>query len=245
MANTPQVVVNPAITLPAITHADVCVDGTIDLPPANPSGGSGNFSYSWTTVSGTPHTSSLQDPAPFSPTVTGPHSYNVLVTDAGFSTTSGGLAVCTMTRNVDFAVNPLPVNKTIAPNAALICYNTPTLINIPASQAGVRYYVYRTDNTPVGDVLGDGGLVSVGTGLLTANTSFYAVAVNVTTNCSRTLNTVTVNVNPRFELAQLHQSQNICINFAADIRVNMTGGVGPYTVNYTAGVSRSLQEPTT
>jgi hypothetical protein len=234
MTNTPQVVVNPAITLPAITHADVCIDGTIDLPPANPSGGSGNFSYSWTTVSGTPHTSSLQDPAPFSPTVTGAHSYNVLVTDAGFSTTSGGVAVCTMLRNVGFAVNPLPVNKTIAPNAALICYNTSTLINIPASQAGVRYFVYRSDNTPVGDVLGDGGLVSVGTGLLTANTSFYAVAVNVTTNCSRTLNTITVNVNPRFELAQLHQSQNICINFAADIRVNMTGGVGPFTVNYSA-----------
>jgi hypothetical protein len=234
LTDNPEVVVNSQLTMPALTHPAVCLNGDIDLPAANPAGGTGTYDYSWTTNQGTGYTGSVQNPPAFPATVTGNHSYTVAVTDQGFHTLSGGVT-CQVSRNVEFVVNPLPDVKTIAPETEDICYNTATDINIPASQSGVRYYVYRaSDDFEIGNVLGGGGLVSVSTGLLTETTGFYAVAVNTTTLCSRTLNTVTVNVNPRFQLAQFQENQSICNNDAADIRIVMTGGVGPYTVNYTA-----------
>jgi PKD repeat protein len=234
LTDTPLVTVNPQLTMPALTHPAVCVDGEIDLPQASPAGGSGTYSYSWSTNSGTPYSSTVQNPDPFTPTVTGNHSYTVVATDAGFLATSGGVS-CQVPRNVDFVVNPLPDNKVIAPQASLICYNTSTSINIPASQSGVRYYLRRaSDHAELGNVLGNGAQVSVSTGLLTATTDFYVVAQNTTTLCSRTLNTVTVNVNPRFQLAQLQGVPAVCSGYSTNIRVVMTGGVGPYTVNYTA-----------
>ncbi|MGF1587445.1 MAG: hypothetical protein ACFCUM_19165, partial [Bacteroidales bacterium] len=49
----------------------------------------------------------------------------------------------------------------------------------------------------------------------------------------------TIIVRPRFQLAQLGNNHGICSSASTTIRVTMTGGVGPYTVNYTAnGVPR-------
>ena len=232
MTQTPLVTVNPNLTLPNLSHSNVCLDGLVDLPQANPAGGSGTYTYSWTGTGG--YTNNVQDPAAFTPGTSGAHSYDVTVTDQGFKTASIDNTVCTVSDNIAFTVNPLPALKTIAPVLSLVCYNTGTNINIPLSVVGIRYDIYKTAGPVlVGSVNGNGGTVSVPSGNLTANTSFYGVAVNTTTLCDVTLNTITVNVNPQFSLAQFMDNTSICINTAANINVVMTGGTSPYTVNYT------------
>ena len=47
----------------------------------------------------------------------------------------------------------------------------------------------------------------------------------------------TIVVRPRFQLAQLHDDASICVGFSTNFNIAMTGGVSPYTANYTRGVT--------
>ncbi len=240
--DTPGVTVNANVILNAISHSDICQDGQIDLPDAPASGGStgaAGFSYAWT---GTDITGTIttKDPAPFNPVLSGTHNINLLVTDANFrNVVSTDNTTCTASRNMSFEVNPVPLNKSVSPQSTPICYNTPTNIQILASQNGIKYTVYRkADDTLLGSVDGNGGLVSVPTGNLTATTQYYVIASNIVTSCVfRLSDEPTVIVNPRFQQAQLQSSQSICVNSGTTINVKMTGGVSPYTLVYSDGVT--------
>jgi gliding motility-associated-like protein len=152
-------------------------------------------------------------------TITTPASPTSTVTGLSYGahtfrwTVSSALGICANTiDDVIITRNQNPDDKTIAVAASPICYNSSTNINIPASQAGIRYDLYKTVGSVfVASVNGVAGVqVSVSTGALTANTSFYVVAVNTTTLCQRTLNTVTVNVDAATVAGSVTGGSTVC-----------------------------------
>ena len=159
----------------------------------------------WTRQSGTGTITDINDPT-------------TTITGLGYGSSvfrwriTSALGICAATQdNVTLTRNQNPDDKTIAPASTPICYNSSTNINIPASQVGIRYDLYRSVGPVlVGSVNGTGGLVSVSTGALTANTNFYVVAVNTATTCNRTLNTVTVNVDPATVAGSVTGGSTVC-----------------------------------
>ena len=51
--------------------------------------------------------------------------------------------------------------------------------------------------------------------------------------CAGTPFNLTVTVRPQFTLAQLHNDASICNNTSTNFNIILTGGVSPYTINYT------------
>ncbi|WP_041264051.1 T9SS C-terminal target domain-containing protein [Bernardetia litoralis] len=95
-------------------------------------------------------------------------------------------------------VLPLPLDRTIIANPAIIALGSSSNIEIPNSQTTVNYQLQDVSNgnanigTPQ---TGTGGTLSIPTGNLTSTTDFRVVATNIITGCERVLNTTTVTIN--------------------------------------------------
>jgi len=195
MSNTPTINVNPNITITDLNHNDICLDGTIDLPAAVASGGTGNFTYAWTGTGG--YTNNTQNPDPFSPSSTGPHSYTVVATDNGFRTASSDNTVCTVADNIAFTVNPLPaINMSLSDPS--ICIGQTATITLANSVSGTRYQLrLDSDNSNVGSpVNGNGGDIVFNVNPL-VTTTYNVLATIVATGCEgQVTDKSTVTVNP-------------------------------------------------
>lgn len=116
-----------------------------------------------------------------------------------------------------------------------ICYNTvpSPLIQATMPTGGNGEYEYQWQSSPdnatysniEGATSGEYAPLS-----LTASTYFR---LNVTSgNITASSQSVVVEVNPRFELAQLLDNITIYNNTATNIKVSITGGTPPYIINY-------------
>ncbi len=183
----------PTLTLGTISPTVYCAGTTISVPftitgtfdatntfTAELSNASGNFGTITASQTGT---------SPISltvPTTVGT-GYKIRVRASNPATTSSSSADITVS---------LPADKIVVANPASVTTGNSSNIQVPASETGVNYQLQITPaNTNVGTaVAGTGGTINLPTGNLTATSSFRVVATNAT-NCTRTLNTVTVTLN--------------------------------------------------
>jgi hypothetical protein len=179
------------------------------------SGGSGNYSYSWT--SDPPgFTSNLASPAVFPSATT---TYSVQVGD-GFSTITGSATV---------TVHPKPF-ASAGPGAA-IPYGTNTTLNGSASGGSGNYSYYWTSNPPGFS----SSVISPVVTNLTQSTIFQLIVTDQTTGCvsepSEVLITVTgspLACNPVATPAIL------CKGLATQLRAMAGGGSGTYTYSWSS-----------
>jgi PKD repeat protein len=231
MSNTPTVNVNPNITIIDLNHPDICFDELIDLPSAAASGGTNNFTYAWTGTGG--YTSNVQNPAPFSPSATGSHSYTVVATDNGFRTASADNTVCTVSDNITFTVNPLPaINMSLSDPS--ICLGQTATITLANSVSGTRYQLrLDSDNSNVGSpVNGTGGNIVFNVAP-TATTTYNVLATITATGCNNEVtdkSTVTVNPLPEPDISG---ANNVC---QTDEEIYTTPYVAGHTYNWSANL---------
>ncbi len=239
LSDNPVIYGNDRVQINAMSHSDICEYENIDLPNAPSQEGSiGNAGFEWEWT-GTSIVGTITDrnPAPFLPTTTGTHNINLLVTDANFrDNVSNDNTVCTASRNLSFEVNLQPIDRNVSA-PALICYNTSAEITIESSENNITYLLYTIGGTFVNSNTGSGGDITISTGALTSTTQYYVIArdENFATDCERRLtDEPTVTVNPQFQLAQILEDAAICSGASYNFRIEMTGGVAPYDLEYSA-----------
>ncbi len=235
MSNTPTVNVNPNITITDLNHPDICFDGLIDLPSAVVSGGTNNFTYAWTGTGG--YTSNVQNPAPFSPSATGSHSYTVVATDNGFRTASADNTVCTVSDNITFTVNPLPaINMSLSDPS--ICIGQTATITLANSVSGTRYQLrLDSDDSNVGaPVNGTGGDIVFNVAP-TVTTTYNVLATITATGCDNEVtdkSTVTVNLLPE---PVISGPVNVCQHFSNTVSYSVVDVANhTYFWNVTNGI---------
>ncbi|WP_375562050.1 HYR domain-containing protein [Bernardetia sp. OM2101] len=187
----------PTITLGTITPITYCPTATISVP----------FTFSGAFGAGNTFTAQLSDengnfviplventfnspislfiPASATPST----NYRVRVIGSDPFTTSA---------EFDVTVLPLPLDRTIIANPAIIALGASSNIEIPNSQTTVNYQLQDVSNSNANigtPQTGTGGTLSIPTGNLTSTTDFRVVATNPVTGCERILNTVTVTIN--------------------------------------------------
>ncbi|RKD87677.1 T9SS type A sorting domain-containing protein, partial [Mangrovibacterium diazotrophicum] len=130
------VIVNPAISVDAGTDVYVCYEDNEVTLTATPSGGSGSYSYLWSTGATT---------ASITVSPTSDTNYSVTVTDTGFSPTNG--VACSATDDVDVIVNP--AISVDAGTDVYVCYedNEVTLTATPSGGSGSYSYLWSTGAT--------------------------------------------------------------------------------------------------
>jgi PKD repeat protein len=162
----------------------ICADGSQSQLFATASGGSGVYSYSWSSIpAGSPvWASALQNPM-VSPGVT--TTYMVQVND-GYNTASASAMV---------VVNPLPLQYNVTGGGIYCVSGMGIPVGLSGSQANTSYQLMQ-GGLPVGPaVFGTGNQISFGN---QTNAGVYTVvATNLTTGCVNTMNgSTSVTVNP-------------------------------------------------
>ncbi len=231
MSGTVSVSINPLPTdiAPTAQTASFCAGNSTNIQIANSQAGvkyqlrdNSNNALIGSTVSGNNGTINLPTGTLSATTV-----FNVLAT---FNSTS---CFVQMTSTVTVTVNPLPTDIAPVAQAASICNNSSTNIQIAGSQSGVSYQLRNNFlNTNVGSaVAGNGGTISLSTGTLITSTTYNVVATNTTTTCALQMSsTVTVTVNPVIGNNNISAAQTICSgNTPAALAGSApTGGSGTY-----------------
>ena len=153
----------------AATPNEICVGETSQLL-ATGAGGSGTYTYSWTSIppGSPPWTSTLSNPvvSPFANT-----AYTVTVND-GYNTA---------TASVNIVVNPLPVQYPVTGGGPYCSGGSGVPVGVQNSQNGVVYRLYR-NQTQVGlPVDGNGGAISFGNQLAAGN--YFVKGTRTLTGC--------------------------------------------------------------
>jgi len=181
MDDTITVTVNPELAAAIPVLDNQCIDTPVDLPAVIVTGGSGTFSYMWT---GTEDPADVEDPGPFTTTIAGTHTYTATVVDEGFltlSTGGGDPTTCTAEDTETLLVHPLPGDRTVTVDNALVCFNTGTTLNIENSEIGMTYEVWNsTLGTLYGSQEGNGTTLVFPTGNLTTDVTFRILAHSTT-----------------------------------------------------------------
>ena len=118
-----------------------------------------------------------------------------------------------------------------------ICYNTTPspLTEFTAPTGGTGTYTYQwqssSDNTTWTNIAG-ATLAGYTPPALTANT-YYRRTVTSGNYTPVQSNSVLITVSPLITLAQLHDNITISNNASTDFNVTISGGISPYTINYT------------
>jgi gliding motility-associated-like protein len=165
---------------PVITPEDAnqCLNNVVTYSTPSITG----HSYLWTIVGGTPATGTGN-----SITVTwntiGSGSISVVENNSGI----------TGTDVVNVVVDPMPNAALVVSTPATVCYNSPAIITVNASQTGISYQL-REGAIPVGSpVAGTGGNIGLTSLPLTTSTTFNVLAYN--NGCSTQLTqTVTIGI---------------------------------------------------
>ena len=187
----------------------ICAGGQSVLN-ATVSGGSGNYSYSWTSVP-PGFTSMLMNPT-VTPLVT--TTYNLQVSD-GFSNISG---------NTTVHVNPKPVAD--AGTATSILYGTNTTLHGSATAGSGNYSYYWTSLPPGFSSAQQNPAVTN----LVISTVFQLVVTDVTTGCvsEPAMVTITVTGSP-LQCNPVANPAILCLGTATQLFAMAGGGSGSYT----------------
>jgi len=177
-----------------------------------PSGGTGNYSYSWTsTPSGFISTSCCPTVSPLVTTV-----YNLTVTDGNI----------TLTDNVSVVVNPLPIAFVLS-GGGEVCYgNNPNNIILNGSETGIDYLLLQDGMNTGMNINGTGFALDFGN--WNSNGTYTVYAENLTSLCSNNMvGNADVSVN---QLPIAYAGSDVLIPIGATTTLSGTadGGSGTY-----------------
>ncbi len=224
------IVVNEYSALPlavvATANPSTIVQGNSSQLNATASGGTGTYTYSWTSLPAG-FTSAIQNPV-VSPTVT--TQYNVSVSDGSGSATGSTTVTVTIPA-------PLAVIATASPTA--ITSGQTSQLNAIAS-GGSGIYSYSWTSQPAGFTSG-----AQSPTCQPAVTTKYLVNVNDGTQTKKDSVTVTVTAVPLTATASANPS-TICSGQTSQLNVFPVGGSGTYTYAWTSvpsGFTSTLANP--
>jgi hypothetical protein len=195
----------------------ICDNGASVQLNASPLGGSGTYTYSWTSVP-VGFTSILQNPV-VNPIVT--TTYTVVVND-GFNTA---------TSSVTITVNPLPTVFTVTGGGEYCAGGCGVPVGLSGSEAGIQYQLFQ-GGIPMGvPVTGNGSPISFGN---QTTAGVYTVsATNITTTCQKNMSgNVNVVINP---VPVIDAGMNVIIAYGTSTTLAGTasGGTGALTYSWT------------
>ncbi|MDO9257465.1 MAG: PKD domain-containing protein [Bacteroidales bacterium] len=203
------VVGTPLAAVPISSPTDVCF-GTNAIINANATGGSGSYTYSWTSIpAGFTSTSSTIIVTPLVST-----QYILTVSD-GFNTASA---------SVTTTVNPLPLNFVLTGGGSYCIGGPGVVVGLAGSQTGVEYQLFNNGN-PVGiPVAGNDASISFGNQTLAG---IYTVkATRVSTSCTQGMSsTVAVSING-LPVSDAGADQNIPFGTSTLLNGSVSGGFG-------------------
>jgi hypothetical protein len=212
------------LTVSATATPGTIIAGETSQLNASASGGTGTYTYSWTS-SPAGFTSTLQNPV-VSPTVT--TQYNVVVTSGTATAPSNTTVTVLGILNVVASASP----QSISPGQS-------SQLNAAAT-GGTGTYTYSWTSTPAGFTSTSQNPVVSPT-----VTTQYFVTVTSGTQTGNSNTTVTVTANPMTVTATATPG-NVCLGQTSQLNAATSGGSGTNTYSWTsipAGFSSSLPNP--
>ena len=215
-ANDPMtvfVVGTPVTASPSAAPASICFGQSTTLN-ANPTGGSGTYTYSWTSVpAGYTSTSATATISPFVSTV-----YTVTVND-GFNSSTASVSV---------TVNPLPSQFVLTGGGSYCLGGSGVVIGLSGSQSGITYQLYN-NITPIGSpVSGTAAAISFGNQTLAG--IYTVIATRVSTGCTIDMGSSVAVVINSLPVANAGADQTIAFGISTTLNGSASGGFG--AMNY-------------
>ncbi|MBI5218889.1 MAG: gliding motility-associated C-terminal domain-containing protein [Bacteroidia bacterium] len=209
----------------------LCAGNTSQLN-ALASGGSGTFTYLW---SSNPlgFTSTIYNPI-VSPVVT--TIYTVTVND-GFNN---------VTSSVTVTVNPIPTAYSVTGGGSYCSGGSGAAVGLNSSETGVNYQLQINGVNSGSPVAGTGSAISFGNQIAAGN--YTVTATNATTGCQNTMTgsvTITINTNPS---ANAGTDVTIPNGTSTTLNGSATGGSGSYVYSWSPSgllTNATVQNPTT
>ena len=200
----------------AVSDDTTCLGTPITLDVIA-SGGSAPYTYIWSPVAGLDNPF-IQNPTA-NPAAAGDHIYSVTVTDA---------IGCAGSASLTLTVLPVPLVFNMTGGGAYCAGGIGVPVGLDGSEAGIDYTLIL-DGTATAIVLpGTGASLDFG---LQTQAGVYTVLATHSNGCEMNMSgnaTVVINENPSASV--LTGDNCICLGNSADLTVNITGGLAPYTV---------------
>jgi PKD repeat protein len=208
------VVGTPVAVVPVSSPTEICVGGSATIN-ANATGGSGTYTYSWTSIpAGFTSTSSSITVSPLI------NTQYIVTVDDGFNTASSSVIT---------TVNPLPLQFGLTGGGSYCIGGSGVVVGLAGSQSGVDYQLFN-NGTPVGLLVpGTGSPISFGNQTLAG--IYTASATRATTACTQGMgSSVIVTINT---LPVVNAGVDQVISFGTNTVLNgsVSGGFG--AMNYT------------
>ena len=232
------VVADPTISIQPLPSQSICVGGNIATPlTVTASGGTGSYSYQWSSAAGQIPGAINQNYTPTAFTTVGQFTYTVSVSQSG----SGCNAMTSQSAMIEVVADPI-INT--QPIAAAYCQNASPVAPLTVSATGgtSSSYSYQWYNgaTPIGSATSSSYTPSVAnTG--TINYTCEISILPTTSGCSvtSTAAAITVNTAPTFA-AQPQATQTVCLDGAfSALTVTTQNGTGTPTFQWFSNTSSS------
>ncbi|WP_044601155.1 beta strand repeat-containing protein [Candidatus Babela massiliensis] len=203
-------------SITASPSSTVCAGTNVQLS-AQVSGGSGNYSYSWSGPNGYTYTG---NPAIIDDISTS-GTYDLIVTDNEF--------ICSTASTISITVDPNPV-VTISSNPVTACYGGGTILTANVSGGSGSYsYAWTLNGSYVGT---DSSTLTVNDIIPGTNDGSYQVTVtDTTTTCNATSSSFTIPID-QVSVTLNSSSTVICQGASITLTANVTSGVSPYTYDW-------------
>jgi len=208
---------NPLSVTATATPNVICNNGASVQLGATAAGGSGTYTYSWTSLP-VGFTSTIVNPVA-SPTVT--TVYTITVND-GYNTTSNPVTV---------TVNPLPTVYNMTGGGEYCAGGLGQPVGLSGSQTGISYQCYKGGVADGSPVIGTGSAISFGNKTMAG--TYTAKATNITTTCwSNMNNTSVISVNP-LPVVEAGSDKIIPHGTSTTLSGAASGGTGTLAYNWT------------
>ena len=232
------VVADPTISIQPLPSQSICVGGNIATPlTVTASGGTGSYSYQWSTAAGQIPGAINQNYTPTAFTTVGQFTYTVSVSQSG----SGCNAMTSQSAMIEVVADPI-INT--QPITAAYCQNASPVAPLTVSATGgtSSSYSYQWYNgaTPIGSATSSSYTPSVAnTGTINYTCEISLLPISSGCSVTSTAATITVNTAPTFATHPL-VTQTVCLDgtFSA-LTVTTQNGTGTPTFQWLSNTSSS------